>query len=216
MSDSQERTETATDKRMKEVRRKGKLSKSQDLTTWLGLGAAALLLPATIVLGTNAGVSQIFAVGKTAEEPTDANALQALGSGMASIVPTIALLLVAVVVAILAGSVIQGGIHLRKLEGKFEQFNLANGFKHTFGGQALWNGSKALLKTGVVGLALYLVIQSLLPVLMGAGRQHAQRARRPDGRRHHRPAPDRDHRRVSSSRPSTSSSSCAATASRPG
>ena len=169
MSDSQERTEAATDKRMKEVRSKGKLSKSQDLTTWLGLGAAALLLPATITQATNAAVSQIFAVGKAAGEPSDAVALGALGAGMSSILPTIALLLVAVAVAVFAGSALQGGIHLRKLEGKFEQFNVVNGFKHTFGGQALWNGAKALLKTGVVGLALYLVIQSLLPVLMVPG-----------------------------------------------
>ncbi len=169
MSDSQERTEDATDKRMKEVRGKGKLSKSQDLTTWLGLGAAALLLPTTIVLGTNATVGQFFAVGSAATAPTDATALRALGSGLASIMPTIALLLAAVVVAVIGGSVVQGGVHLRKLEGKFEQFNLANGFKHTFGGQALWNGAKALLKTGVVGLALYLVIQGLLPILMVPG-----------------------------------------------
>ena len=38
MADSQEKTEQATDKRMKEVRSKGQLSRSQDLTAWLGVG----------------------------------------------------------------------------------------------------------------------------------------------------------------------------------
>jgi flagellar biosynthesis protein FlhB len=48
MSDSQERTEAATQKRMKEVRSKGQLSKSQDVTAWVGVGAAALMIPTTI------------------------------------------------------------------------------------------------------------------------------------------------------------------------
>ena len=47
----EERTEQATDKRMKEVRQKGQLAKSQDLTAWLGVGAAAVMLPVTIERG---------------------------------------------------------------------------------------------------------------------------------------------------------------------
>ena len=42
MSDGQDRTEKATPKRMKEARRKGRLSHSQDQSAWLGIGAAAL------------------------------------------------------------------------------------------------------------------------------------------------------------------------------
>ena len=38
-----------------------------------------------------------------------------------------------------------------------------------FGAQALWNGVKALLKTAVVGLVLFWVIQGLMPVLMTSG-----------------------------------------------
>ena len=39
--DSGERTEKATPQRMKDVRSKGKLSRSQDLTAWLGKRASA-------------------------------------------------------------------------------------------------------------------------------------------------------------------------------
>jgi flagellar biosynthetic protein FlhB len=35
--------------------------------------------------------------------------------------------------------------------------------------QAMWQGAKALLKTVVVGLVLYAVVQGLMPVLLGAG-----------------------------------------------
>ncbi|MGO4493659.1 EscU/YscU/HrcU family type III secretion system export apparatus switch protein, partial [Arthrobacter sp. 2YAF22_2] len=51
MSDSQEKTEQATDKRMREVRSKGQLSRSQDLTAWLAVGAAAVMIPATVQSG---------------------------------------------------------------------------------------------------------------------------------------------------------------------
>lgn len=169
MSDTQEKTEKATDKRMKEARQKGKLSRSQDVTAWLGVGAAAVMLPVTIGLGTTAAVSQIFAVNAAAAEPTSLGALRALSDGMSSIVPTLAFVFVAVVVAVVGGAVLQGGVHLKKLEGKFEQFNLLNGIKHTFGTQALWNGAKTLLKTAVVGLALFLVVQSLLPIITVSG-----------------------------------------------
>ena len=40
---------------MKDVRQKGQLSKSQDLTAWLGIGAAAVMLPMTIDRASQAG-----------------------------------------------------------------------------------------------------------------------------------------------------------------
>jgi flagellar biosynthetic protein FlhB len=74
-----------------------------------------------------------------------------------------------VVVAVFAGAALQGGIQFRKFKGKFEQFNLVAGIKRTFGGQAAWQGVKVLLKTAVVGVVLYTVVQNLVPMLMTAG-----------------------------------------------
>lgn len=169
MSDAQEKTEKATDKRMKDVHSKGKLQKSQDVTAWLGVGAAALLMPAAIVAGTAAATQQIYVAGDIARNPDADSAVQALFDGMASILPTIGGILAAVAIAVLVGSVVQGGVHIKTHLFKFEQFNLVSGIKRTFGGQALWQGAKALLKTGVVGAVLYLVVQGLMPVLMTSG-----------------------------------------------
>jgi flagellar biosynthesis protein FlhB len=172
MSDtSEERTEQATDKRMKEVRSKGQLSKSQDLTAWLGIGAAAVLLPMALANGASAGTDQLFRLGAVAASPEPSVAVESLWHGMSSVLSTIGPLLAVVGIAVLIGAALQGGIHFRKFTGKFEQFNLVSGLKRTFGMQALWNGAKAVLKTAVVGLVLYLVVQSLMPVLMGAGSQ---------------------------------------------
>ncbi|MCU1543772.1 MAG: Type secretion exporter [Microbacteriaceae bacterium] len=167
--DSGEKTEQATEKRMKEVRSKGQLSRSQDLTAWVGVGAVAVMLPQTITLGTDAGVDQMFSIKGIAAAPDPARAVQALDDGLGSILGMLTPMLVVVTVAVLAAAAVQGGIHFKRLSGRFEQFDLVKGIGHTFGGQALWNGAKALLKTLVVGLVLFMVIQGLLPVLMTAG-----------------------------------------------
>jgi flagellar biosynthetic protein FlhB len=167
--DSGEKTEQATDKRMKEVRAKGQLSRSQDLTAWVGVGAVAVMLPHTITLATDAGVDQMFSIRGIATDPDPARAVRALDDGLGAILAMVTPMLVVVTVAVLAAAAVQGGIHFKKFEGKFEQFDLVKGFGRTFGGQALWNGAKALIKTLVVGMVLWIVIQGLMPILMTAG-----------------------------------------------
>lgn len=167
--DSGERTEQATEKRMKEVRSKGQLSKSQDLTAWLGIGAAALMMPSTLDRATRAANEQLFNIPSAVRNPDPEEALRMLGDGLGSMGVSLLPMLGVVVLAVFLGAVGQGGINFRKFRGKFEQFNLVAGVKQTFGTQALWQGAKALLKTAVVGVVLYLVIQGLVPVLMTAG-----------------------------------------------
>ncbi len=169
MADSQEKTEQATDKRMREVRSKGQLSRSQDLTAWLAVGAAAVMIPATIQSGANSAVDQLFSVRSVMADPDPAKALKALTEGLGSVTGIITPMLVVVFLAVLIGSALQGGIHVKKFKVDFENFNLLNGLKRSFGTQALWGGAKALLKVAVVGLVLYSVVQGLIPVLLTAG-----------------------------------------------
>jgi flagellar biosynthetic protein FlhB len=167
--DSGERSEAATDKRMKEVRSKGQLSRSQDLSAWVGVGAAAVMIPSTIQRGAEAGTDQLFSIGQVIRHPDDTTVLQLLGGGVGSMAGTIGPMLAVVGVAVLATAVVQGGVHVKRMTGNYEQFNLLNGLKTTFGTQALWNGAKALIKTAVVGLVLWAAVQGLLPVLMSGG-----------------------------------------------
>ncbi|TFC87015.1 flagellar biosynthesis protein FlhB [Cryobacterium sp. TMT4-31] len=169
MSDSGERTEQATEKRMREVRSKGQLARSQDLTAWVGIGAAAVMMPMTIEAGAAAGRAQLFDIRAVAEDPDPERALQLLGEGLGAMGGILTPMLAVVCVAVLAGSVAQGGIHVKKIAGKYDQFNPVTGLARTFGTQALWQGVKALLKTIVVGVVLLSVIQGLTPVLMTAG-----------------------------------------------
>ncbi|WP_069387902.1 EscU/YscU/HrcU family type III secretion system export apparatus switch protein [Cellulosimicrobium cellulans] len=166
---TEERTEQASERKMKEVRSKGQLSKSQDLTAWVGVAAAAAVVPLVLGAASDAATEQVFSLRTVIENPEPAVALQLAQEGLGSLVPTMAPLLGATALAVLVASVSQGGLHLKKLRGEFNQFNPVNGFKQTFGPQALWNGAKALLKTVVIGVVLYVVVQSLMPVLLSAG-----------------------------------------------
>lgn len=84
--ESQERTEQATEKRMKEVRQKGKLQKSQDVTAWLGVGAAVIAIPTTIDTGIRLLQEQFQAVTAAAASPEPARAVVALGKDRKSVV----------------------------------------------------------------------------------------------------------------------------------
>ncbi|SEB89487.1 flagellar biosynthetic protein FlhB [Paramicrobacterium humi] len=168
-SDSGERTEKATEKRLREARQKGQLSRSQDLTAWVGVAAAGVMLPVAIAAGAQAGTEQMLTVTAIASDPDPQKALAALGSGLASMQDVLGPLLAVVAVAILIGAVAQGGVHLKKMTGRFEQFNVVAGVKRVFGMRALWEGAKAILKTAAIGGALWLVISGLMPVLTASG-----------------------------------------------
>ncbi|WP_334173341.1 EscU/YscU/HrcU family type III secretion system export apparatus switch protein [Sinomonas sp.] len=169
MADAQQRTEKATDKRLREVRSKGQLSRSQDLTAWLAVGAGGVMLPSTIDAASKAGTAQLFTVASVISSPDPGKAQQALADGLGSMAATLGPLVAVVFLAVLLGSAGQGGVHPKRLAPSFEHFNVAAGLRRMFGMQALWGGVKALAKTVVVGLVLWTVVQGLLPVLMSAG-----------------------------------------------
>ncbi|GAA3666053.1 EscU/YscU/HrcU family type III secretion system export apparatus switch protein [Microbacterium marinilacus] len=168
-ADSGERTEKATDQRLREARRKGRLSRSQDLTAWVGIAAAGAMAAGAISEGASSGTEQMIAVTSITRSPDPQRAVALLADGIESIGATLGPLLAAVAIATLLAAAAQGGIHLRGLTGRVEQFNLVSGVRRLFGLQALWQGAKALLKTLAIGGALWLVIANLVPVLAASG-----------------------------------------------
>jgi len=167
--DSGERSEKATDRRLKEARRKGRLTRSQDFTAWLGIAAAAAMMANAVAAGAAAGSTQFVAVTNVILDPQPQNAVAALESALGSIAGTLGPMLAVVAIVTLIGAVAQGGVHLRGVPTRFEQFNVIAGVKRLFGMQALWEGVKALLKTAAIGLALYVIIAGLVPVLTASG-----------------------------------------------
>lgn len=171
MSDggSGERTEKTTQRRLKEARRKGQIGRSQDFTAWVCIGAAAVMIVPTVASSTQVLTELFLRVPQVANDPTDAVALDALGAAFGSLGGILLPMLAVVLLATTATAVAQGGIHLRGVTTRVEQFNLAAGLMRVFGKQALWEGAKALLKTLAIGMALWVVVSGLVPVLMASG-----------------------------------------------
>ncbi|HLT83845.1 MAG TPA: EscU/YscU/HrcU family type III secretion system export apparatus switch protein [Phototrophicaceae bacterium] len=166
-----EKTEKATPQRMKKARKDGSLGKSQDLTAWVVVGAAAVTLPVVLERGATAAGGLVLGVREVIRTPEPALAVQALGEGLLAAITAVApMLAVAALAAVVAGAA-QGGVHIstKKLKPRFEQFNLAKGVKRIFGPQAWWQGVKAFLKTAVVGAVLYTTVVGLVPLVMQSG-----------------------------------------------
>lgn len=166
-----ERSEPATPKRMKELRRDGSLQRSQDLSAWLGVGLGAVMLPVVLGRGEGAARDQMAVVRRVVEAPEPALALEALGQGLGSVLMTLVPLMVVVVLAAIGAAASQGGLHIhtKKLKPTFKQFNVVKGAKRVFGPEALWNGVKAALKAFAIGAVFWVVIQSMIPVMLGSG-----------------------------------------------
>ena len=166
-----EKTEKATPERMRKARRDGSLGKSQDLSAWVVVGAAALTLPVVLERGADAAGSLVLGVREVVATPEPALAVQALGDGLLAAALAVApMLAVAALAAVVAGAA-QGGVHIstKKLKPRTEQFNLVKGTKRIFGAQAWWQGAKAFLKTLVVGTVLYTTVVGLVPLVMQSG-----------------------------------------------
>ena len=169
--DSGERTEMASRRQLREAYRKGRISRSQDMSAWVGIAAFCAVLPGLVAAGSDAGSMQFVSIASVIRDPSPDvdTALSVLETGLGGIPAGLGVSLATVAVAALVISVVQGGVHLRPVPAKFEQFNLLAGVKRVFGMQALWEGAKALLKTAAIGLALYVVIAGLMPLLTAGG-----------------------------------------------
>src|SRR5690606_4923362 len=84
-TDTGERTEKTTDKKLKEARKKGKIGRSQDFTAWICIAAAAIMMPPTIDSAMHVLTELFLSIGGVAENPTKAAALESLGGALGSI-----------------------------------------------------------------------------------------------------------------------------------
>ncbi|GAA2751353.1 EscU/YscU/HrcU family type III secretion system export apparatus switch protein [Amnibacterium kyonggiense] len=166
---SGERTEKATPKRLEEARREGRIQRSRDMPSWLSMGAAALTLPLVIGNGAAASRDLVLGVKEIIADPTASRA-QSTFLGAFGVLPgVLAPVMAAAVVGAIAGSLASGGFSMKRFKPHFDQFDVVKGAGRLVGKQALWEGAKALLKTGVVGVAVWTAIQGAIPLLSASG-----------------------------------------------
>ena len=167
----EDRSEKASPQRMRKVRQEGNLSRSQDLSAWLVVGAAAVVIPGLIHAVYEELLRVFDDVSDVAESPEPARAWDALASGLSTLPAVLGTLFVVVALTALVGSAAQGGVHFasKRLKPKFESLNPLKGLKRIFGPQAWWQGVKVLAKSALVGFVLYTVIVKMVPFVRNSG-----------------------------------------------
>ena len=165
----EERSQKATPQRMKEVRKKGQLSRSRDLSAWLALAAAATLMPGLVSSTRRVVETQLREVAIVAADPTDHRVTALLFDGLSRVMGLLAPVFAVLVVVVIVVQVAQGKVYPR-FRLKKEVFQPNKGLKRLFGKQTLFEGVKTLAKAAAVGVVVFATLQATIPTLMGSGR----------------------------------------------
>ncbi|VXB63007.1 flagellar biosynthesis protein FlhB [Citricoccus sp. K5] len=168
-SETGERTEQASDRQMREVRKKGKLGRSTDVSAWVVVAAVAVMVPMTILAAQGAATDSLFQITRAAQSGDPQVALQVLAQAGGALGASILPLMAVAMLAAVATPFLQGPVTFRSLAPKFDHFNPVSAAQKILGPQAWWNAAKALAKSAAVGLLMYWVIQAVATGLMGAG-----------------------------------------------
>ncbi|WP_369054565.1 EscU/YscU/HrcU family type III secretion system export apparatus switch protein [Kineococcus terrestris] len=168
---SGEKTEKPTPKRLKEARQEGNVPQSRDVAAWFSVAAGAVLVPRTIEAARDLCRDTLAQLGDVAAQPEPARALKALVETFSGLPAVLGPMALVTVLAVVASGGVQGTLRpaTKKLKPKFSNLNPVNGLKQHWGPQALWEGAKSLLKTVLIGLALWVVARTLAPQLIGTG-----------------------------------------------
>ncbi|HEY6641018.1 flagellar biosynthesis protein FlhB [Povalibacter sp.] len=178
--DGQEKTESATPKRLEEARRKGQIPRSRDLS------AAAVLMTGGVALSSLGGdvggdLHALMRRGLTLsrEQSMDADqmlpALQnAALDGLLACLPIFGLL---VLIALLAPLVLGGwNFSTESLLPQFNRLNPMSGIKRMFSSRSIVELLKALAKFGVVAVIATLVLWRDAAELLSLGREPTSQA----------------------------------------
>ncbi|MEV6600665.1 EscU/YscU/HrcU family type III secretion system export apparatus switch protein [Actinoplanes sp. NPDC051346] len=169
---SGEKTEKPTPQKLKKAKQEGQIGRSQDVGAWFGMLAASVMLPRTLQSTMDHSRELMAKIPDVIADPDPQIALGILKDGLMAAgwaVLPLALTMMAVGIAA-AGA--QGGIRVatKLFIPKFNRLNPWPGIKKMLGPQSLWEGTKALIKTGVLAGVLYMTMKDIVPLLMTAGR----------------------------------------------
>jgi len=166
-----ERTEKATPKRIKKARREGHIGNTPEIGSWLALLVAGFLLPGVARSLLSAASTTLVGVGATIRSPDPGRAMAVAGDGLRSAGLTVLPLGIAFAVISVLSVAGQGGFWFATglLKPKFSRLNPLQGLKRMFGPMAVWQLTKALLKSAVLAAVVYFSVRRLVPTIMGSG-----------------------------------------------
>ena len=153
-----ERTEDPTQKRLDEARERGDVVKSQEVSTWFMIGGGTLMI-AAFSGPMSGGLTATFRglIANSHQIPVDGMGLvSVLGRIEREVLAALALPLIVLVLAALAGNMIQHRMvwSLEPLKPKLSKISPLAGLKRLFSTQALVNFVKGLVKLAVIGAVM--------------------------------------------------------------
>ncbi|MCW8865052.1 MAG: flagellar biosynthesis protein FlhB [Colwellia sp.] len=170
-SDSGEKTEQPTAKKLSDARKKGQIARSKDLGTMfvlVGSACAMLLMGNSLVQSLAQVMKRLFSI--TRHEAMDLNALfnvisQAIGTTVWPMLWIFAIIIVAAFV----GNTMLGGMSFswEAMAPKASKLSPLAGFKRMFGIQAGVELIKSLLKFFVVFIVAFLLLSGLFEQILG-------------------------------------------------
>jgi flagellar biosynthesis protein FlhB len=168
---SGEKTEQPTEQKLKKAKREGQIGRTQDIGAWFGMLAASIMLPRALSSAIEHAKEMVTQIPDVIADPRPEIALRMMKDGMLSAAWAVLPLAMTMMVVGIAAAGAQGGIRVatKLFLPKFNRLNPLPGIKKMFGPQSLWEGAKALIKTGVLGGVLYSTTKDAIPVLMSSG-----------------------------------------------
>jgi flagellar biosynthetic protein FlhB len=168
---SGEKTEQPTPQKLKKAKREGQIGRSQDVGAWFGMLAASIMLPKTLGAAVQHSRELMVRVPQVIADPQPAVAMVMLRQAVTDIAMAVLPLAATLMVVGIASAGAQGGIRVatKLFVPKFSRLNPLPGIKRMFGPQALWELTKALVKTSVLAAVLYTTTKNRIPTLMTAG-----------------------------------------------
>jgi len=166
-----ERTEKATPKRLKEARKKGQIGKSPEIGAWFSLLAATFILPGLFSGLMDKAAGGIVKVTGIIKNPDTGTAMKVAGDTVLDAMKSILPLALTIALVAVCAAAAQGGIRFsaKLLAPQFKRLNPLSGLKRMFGTHALWELTKALLKTAALAVVVWMSVQRLVPTLYGSG-----------------------------------------------
>ncbi|WP_286233267.1 flagellar biosynthesis protein FlhB [Thalassotalea sediminis] len=169
-SDSGEKTEEPTGKKLSDARKKGQIARSKDLGTMfvlVGSAVALMMTGSALVTSLSSIMKRLFTLSR--EEVMDLNKLFGLiGDAVYSLSVPVGWMFFIIMVAAFIGNILLGGMNFswEAMAPKASKLSPIAGFKRMFGVKAWVELIKSLLKFFVVVLSAYLLLVGLFDQIL--------------------------------------------------
>jgi len=170
-SDSGEKTEQPTAKKLTDARKKGQIARSKDLGTMFVLvgGACAMLLMGNwLALALSQVMKRLFSISR--QEALDVHALlNVVSSTITAVIWPILWIFLIIILAAFVGNTMLGGMSFswEAMSPKASRLSPFAGFKRMFGTQAWVELLKSVMKFFVVFIVAFLLLSGLFEQIIG-------------------------------------------------